>query len=58
MSAAEQPSQPPLSPAASQALGISAILLTLVAWTGTPLLLKFFSVKLDVWTMTAGDTAS
>lgn len=51
MSDPEQPAKPPLSPAALQALGISAIVLTLLAWTGTPLLLKFFSDKLDVWTM-------
>lgn len=51
MSDADPPIKPPLSPAASQALGIGAILITLLAWTGTPLLLKFFSDKLDVWTM-------
>lgn len=45
----EQPA--PMSAAASQALGIGAIVVTLLAWTGTPLLLKFFSDKLDVWTM-------
>ena len=40
-----------MSAAAAQALGIGAILVTLLAWTGTPLLLKFFADKLDVWTM-------
>jgi len=45
------PAKPGPSPAALQALGIGAIVLTLAAWTGTPLLLKFFTDKLDVWTM-------
>lgn len=51
MSGADESIKPPISPAAAQALGISMILVTLLAWTGTPLLLKYFSDKLDVWTM-------